>query len=106
MLLQRRQKLAQTAKGIEDQAKAFLKKNGFPVDKDYLKLFGCFIQNADASKDSFDPNSLAKAIRKQIANELVFGLIFPEKAKELDDAKAKKAIDDAKATEEVNTAMV
>lgn len=75
----KRIKFAQDQASFDAQAREFLETNGFPVDGAHEKLFGAFVQHSDEREDSFDPVSLAKAMRKQKANELAFYLMYPEK---------------------------
>lgn len=74
-----RRKLPQTQEAFDQEAARFLKSQGFPNTGEFQKLFAAFIQNSSPADDTYSPRSLAKAIRKQRANEFAFYLMFPEK---------------------------
>lgn len=82
-------KLAQTLQTFKAQADSFLKSEGFPLEDDYRKLYGSFIQMLPPHQDEFEPKKVAAMMRKAIANELAFWTMHPEKLiqKEADDAK-------------------
>lgn len=64
---------------FDAMADAFLVEHGFEVDAKHRALFGAFIQHSPEDSDSFAPLLLARRIRKQLANELAFYLIYPDK---------------------------
>lgn len=78
-MFQRKVKLAQTAEGFEKQAETFLSRNGFPIDGAHKKLFAAFIQHLPEDNDFFNPERLARVMRKAKANELAFYLMHPER---------------------------
>ena len=73
-------KIAQTLEGLSAQAESFLTSQGFEVSNDNKKLFAAFIQHTPQDQDSFDPDLLARMMRKAKANELAFYIMHPDKA--------------------------
>lgn len=78
-LLSKKVILAQTQEDFDKQAEEFLASNGFPLDNNYKAMFGQYIQMSPPNEDTYSPKSLAKHIRKAVANELAYYLIKPEK---------------------------
>jgi hypothetical protein len=93
-------KIAQTLEGFASQAESFLSSQGFEVSEDNKKLFAAFIQHTPQDQDSFDPDLLARMMRKAKANELAFYLMHPDKAPK------KEQQDDAETTTEATTKVV
>jgi hypothetical protein len=85
-------KLAQTSKGFEEQAEAFLVTQGFPVDGDGKKLFAAFVQHLPQDNDSFDPDLLGRMMRKARANELAFYMMHPDKAPKKEQENGKEGL--------------
>ena len=71
--------LAQTQLALEQQAVDFLLDNNIEVTPDTLALFGAAIQQGDQAEDSFNPEQVAKAIRKARASRFAFYLIHPDR---------------------------
>ena len=86
-LLKRKIKLAQTDEAFQAQAEKFLIDNGFEVNDNFKALFGSFVQMLSQHEDEFDPEFVAKSIRKAIANEFAFYLIHPNKRPVKDEPK-------------------
>ena len=93
-------KIAQTLEEFSSQAESFLVSQGFEVSEDNKKLFAAFIQHTPQDQDSFDPNLLARMMRKAKANELAFYLMHPDKAPK------KEQQDESKTTTEVTAKVV
>ncbi len=98
-------KLAQTKKEFDAQAAKFLKDHGFPVDSDFLRLYGGMVQSQPQHVDEFDPKIVAAMMRKSIANEFAYYLMYPKKWEER-QAELKKAADDASAAKEASSEVV
>lgn len=80
--------LPQTQVDMDQLAVDFLQENNFPITPDMLALFGSFVAHSDSTEDTFDPKQVAKMIRKQIANGLVFYLVHPQKRPEAQSTSA------------------
>lgn len=87
--------LAQTQEAFEAQATQFLIGQGFPDTIEYRKMFGAFIQHSKETEDTFDPDLLARCIRKAKAAEFAFYLMHPER-KEKPNEQAKLTTTDLK----------
>jgi len=93
----KRWKLALSQEEFDGQAEFFLIQYGFPSTDEYRKLFAAFVQVSPDSEDDFDPEYLAKCIRKAKAKEYAFYLMHPERRKKAEapveavDAKVEKA---------------
>lgn len=79
MLFPRKLKLAQTQQAFDTQADEFLLANGFKADDSYRALYASMVQHLPEDADEFTPSFVAKRMRKQIASELAFYLIHPER---------------------------
>lgn len=86
MLLSKKRKLAQTQEEFDAQADKYLADYGFPVNEEYRALFGSFIQHSDANEDTFNPDLMAKRIRKAKATEFAFYLIKPDRRPKKEEA--------------------
>lgn len=64
---------------FDAQAVTFLETNGFPLTEEYKGLFAMFIQHSADDDDTFDPDRIARCIRKAKAKEYAYYLIHPEK---------------------------
>lgn len=81
-LLKRRSKrlpLEQTQAGIDKQCDDFLAKYGFPLDDEFRAMFGQLIQHLPDSEDDYDPELMARRIRKAVATRFAFYLIQPQR---------------------------
>lgn len=74
-----RRPLPQTQADMDQLAIDFLQESNLPDTNDMKALFGSFISHADPQQDTFDPELVARMIRKQIANSLVYYLVHPER---------------------------
>lgn len=71
--------LAQSQEEFDKQADQFLLEAGFPVDDEHRMLYGQFIQHSNENEDSFEPEAMAKRIRKARATMFAFYLIQPSR---------------------------
>jgi hypothetical protein len=86
-LFSRNRKLAITQDAFETQALEFMDEYGFDPNADNLRLYGSFIQHSPESADSFDPDVMARRIRKAHANACAFYLMHPERKAPKAEAK-------------------
>lgn len=86
-MLLRRVKLPQSLEDMDKFVENFLSKNGFPVNQAYISMTASFIQQSGDGDDSVDTKVLAKRIRRQVANEAAYYLIYPKKRAEYEQAK-------------------
>lgn len=86
-LLSPNRKLAQTQEEFDKQASDFLIEYGFPNNQDYLAMYGSYVQMISPDQDSYNPDLLAKSIRKAVANELAFYLIKPDRRPKKEEPK-------------------
>ena len=101
-MFSRRIKLPQTLDGLESAIKKFLVDNKLPVNQAYIGMTASFIQQSADGEDSFDPKALAKRIRRQVANEAAYYIIYPHKREEYEKARAES---DAKKLSEATDAL-
>ena len=70
---------AQTQEAFDLQVEEFLVEHDFPVTDSFKALVGSLVQHMPDDADSFDPQHLAKRIRKARVNEYAFYNIHPSK---------------------------
>ncbi len=97
MFKRKRVPLPQTLDGMDSFIKSFLDDNSFPNNQAYIGMVAMFIQKSGDADDTINTVELAKRVRRQVANEAAFYVIYPEKRAEYE--KAKKEADDAKAAQ-------
>lgn len=86
-LLKRKVKLPQTLEGMDKFAIDVLTEYGFPTNQAYVSMLASFIQQSADEDDKVDTSLLARRIRRQVANEVAFYLIYPAKRAEYEAAK-------------------
>lgn len=87
-MLKRRLKLPQQLNEMDALISKFLASQGFPDNQAYRGMAASFLQQAADGEDSFNVKSLAKRIRRQVANECLFYIMYPNKREEYEKAKA------------------
>lgn len=81
----KRVSLPQTQAEFDALAVSFLDEQGFPVNESYQAFFAAHVQSLPNDEDTFDPEKMAKAMRRARVNELAFFLIHPHKRPKIED---------------------
>lgn len=99
--LSKRVTFATSQEEFDQQATDFLLSYGFEDTAEYRKLFGALVQHSGEDDNTFDPNLMARRIRKQKANEYAFYVIYPEKKQTKTEASSDESGKPESATKEV-----
>jgi hypothetical protein len=94
LLKPKQSKIPTTQEAFDSFADSFLTRNGFPLEDKFRKLFGAYIQHSSESDDTLDEELMARRIRKQLANECAFYLIYPERRAPKEEKASDESVQD------------